>query len=588
MKRIFSSLKPYWLYVLAILALTFVQVVYCDLQLPNLMSDIISKGVASGDKAVVWESGIRMLLLTAVSVVCAIVIAFLASLVSRKVSRDLRHQVFTKVEGFSLAEFDKVGTASLITRTTNDVLQVETFLQMIFMVALAAPFTFVGAGIMAYQKDPQLSLVIYGTIPVLIVLISVVVGFGMPLLKTLQQKIDTLNRVTREALTGIRVIRAYNRTGYEEKRFEGVSRDYADTAIKINRIMGAMMPIIFLIVNSASVVIVWVAALQITNNDPAQAAATSGNFIAVIGYSMQTLFSIMMFSIVFVLLPRAVASTTRIEEVLSITPTIVDQPNPAQITSGEHGHLQFAAVSLTYEGAEEPTLCDIDFDLRPGETTTIIGSTGSGKSTIVNLMMRFYDPTKGTILLDGVDIKTLAQHDLRGRIGYVPQKAFLFEGTIKENILYGNEDATDEEVAHAAKIAQAADFIEAKPKGYDDFVAQGGTNLSGGQKQRLAIARALVRKPEVYIFDDSFSALDLETDAKLQAALKPEIAKSGATNVVIAQRVASAMSADRVIVLDEGRVDGIGTHEELLETSKVYQEIVASQITTTEGGQDVA
>jgi len=432
----------------------------------------------------------------------------------------------------------------------------------------------IGGIVMAVNKDAKLSLVIVVVIPVLVGAIAIIALKGLPLFKAMQVKLDTLNRVLRENLTGMRVIRSFNRTEHETKRFNDANVDLTNTAIKVNKIMAAMMPIMMLVMNFATIAIVWFGGIRISNGD-----MQVGSLMAFIQYAAQIMFSLIMVSVIFVIVPRASASATRINEVLNMVPEINDPAQPRQ-DNGKRGYLAFEDVTFYYPGAEQPAISNISFDASPGETTAIIGGTGSGKSTLLSLIPRFYDVGSGRVLIDGVDVRELTQEQLRAKIGFVPQKSVLFTGTIAENIRYGKEDASDEEIQHAAEIAQATEFISNMKDGFESDIAQGGSNISGGQKQRLSIARALVRDPEVYVFDDSFSALDFKTDSKLRAAMKEVTAN--ATVLLVAQRVSTVMDADRIIVLDDGGIVGIGKHRELMATCDVYREIVSSQLSEEE------
>lgn len=438
---------------------------------------------------------------------------------------------------------------------------------------------------MAVSEDAKLSLIFVVVIPVLVGAIFLIGMKGLPLFKAIQVKLDNLNRVLREHLTGIRVIRSFNRIEHENRRFTAANRDLTDTAIKVNKIMAGLMPIMMLVMNFSMIGILYYGGIRIGDGD-----LQVGSLMAFIQYAMQIMFSLIMVSMMFVLIPRASASALRINEVLDMKPEIID-PTAGDLLAtsdatkldgrdGLRGYVEFDNVSFSYPGAEQPALSGISFSARPGEITAIIGGTGSGKSTLLSMIPRFYDVIEGAVRVDGVDVREMTQEDLRSKIGYIPQKAVLFTGTINENIRYGKDDATDEEILHAAKVAQAYDFVSAMKEGFGSQIAQGGSNVSGGQKQRLSIARALVRKPEVYLFDDSFSALDFKTDAKLRAALKEETTES--TVLIVAQRVSTVMDADRIIVLDEGRVAGIGNHRELMENSEVYREIVSSQLSEEE------
>lgn len=573
MKKIAKYLKKYSLQIFFVLAFAFGQTM-ADLNLPNIMSDIVDVGIINGDTNYILKRGGIMLLVALAGGACSVILGLLAAKIAVGVSRDLRYDVFSHVEEFSLSEFNELGTSSLITRSTNDINQIQQVLVMLLRMAVAAPIMFIGALIMAISKDAPLSIIFAVAIPMVLIILGVVSNFSIPLFKSMQVKIDKINRVVREGLMGIRVVRAFNRTEYEESRFNDASKDLTDTAIKVNKIMAFMMPIMMLLFNVISVALIWFGAKRIDIGEMAV-----GDLMAFIQYSMQVMMSVVMVAMIFVMVPRAEASADRIVEVLETEPVIEDKKDTVK-AEAEKGHLQFKNVEFRYPGAEQPVLSNINFEARPGETTAIIGSTGSGKSALINLIPRFYDVESGEILVDGVNIKDMTQHDLRNKIGVVPQKAVLFSGTIADNIRYGKLDATQEEIEHAAEIAQASGFISEMKEGYESEIDQGGNNVSGGQKQRLSIARALVRKPEIYIFDDSFSALDFKTDAKLRNALKDET--KDATVIIVAQRVSTVMDADRIIVLDEGKICGIGKHKELLENCKVYKEIVLSQLSEEE------
>lgn len=579
MIKLFKQLKPYWLPVTVILLLVFLQSMG-DLYLPTLMSDIIDKGIVKMDREYIWKIGGFMLLVAGAGAICSIFASYLSAKVSMGFARGLRSRMFNHVENFTLTEFDKLGTASLITRTTNDITQVQTVLTMMLRMMVGAPMMMIGGIIMAVSEDAKLSLIFVVVIPLLVLTIAFVGTRGLPLFKAIQVKLDKLNLVLREHLVGIRVIRSFNRTEHENKRFTAANRDLTDTAIKVNKIMALLMPMMMLVMNFSMIAILYFGAIRIDNNN-----LEVGSLMAFIQYAMQIMFSLLMVSMMFVLIPRASASAVRINEVLDMQPEITDPEvkESGQDESGEpvlRGYVEFNNVAFSYPGAEQPAISNISFSARPGEVTAIIGGTGSGKSTLLSLIPRFYDVSEGEVLVDGVDVRRITQEELRAKIGYVPQKAVLFTGTVNDNIRYGKEDASDEEIRHAAEVAQALDFVSEMKEGFDSVIAQGGNNVSGGQKQRLSIARALIRKPEIYLFDDSFSALDFKTDAKLRAALKEETTES--TVIIVAQRVSTVMDADRIIVLDEGRVAGIGTHRELLESSEVYREIVSSQLSEEE------
>lgn len=582
--KLLKELKPFKLAVAMILIFVFLQSMG-DLYLPTLMSDIVDKGIVQADRSYIWEIGGFMLLVAGLGALFSVIASYLSAKVAAGFGKNVRSRMFNHVENFTLHEFDKLGTASLITRTTNDITQVQTVLTMMLRMMISAPMMMIGGIIMAVSEDAKLSLIFVVVIPVLVGAILFIGMKGLPLFKAIQVKLDTLNRVLREHLTGIRVIRSFNRIEHENRRFSAANEDLTATAIKVNKVMAGLMPIMMLVMNFSMIAILYYGGIRIGDGD-----LQVGSLMAFIQYAMQIMFSLIMVSMMFVLIPRASASAVRINEVLDMQPEIKDPGSAAlqNTASATHkdgrdtlrGFVEFDNVSFSYPGAEQPALSGISFSARPGEVTAIIGGTGSGKSTLLSMIPRFYDVVEGAVRVDGVDVRDMTQEDLRNKIGYIPQKAVLFTGTIKENIRYGKEDATDEEIIHAAKVAQAYDFVSAMKEGFDSEIAQGGNNVSGGQKQRLSIARALVRKPEVYLFDDSFSALDFKTDAKLRAALKEETTES--TVLIVAQRVSTVMDADRIIVLDEGQIAGIGNHLELMENSEVYREIVSSQLSEEE------
>ena len=572
MIKLLKRLTVYKWAVLAVLVLVFAQSM-SDLYLPTLMADIIDKGVVTGDTAYIWKIGAVMLGITGIGALAAVAASYYSSKASMGLGRDIRRQVFNHIERFSLQEFDQVGTASLITRTTNDITQVQQVVIMMLRMVVSAPIMFIGGLIMAVSKDAKLSLVIVAAMPVLVLSILLILWKGVPLFGKVQKRLDRLNLVLRENLTGIRVIRAFNRERDEQVRLTKANADLTEVSIKVNKIMAFLMPVMMLVMNLTVVGVIWFGGIRIDNG-----GMQIGDLMAFIQYVMQIMFALVMASVMFVMIPRAAVSAKRINEVLEMTPTMTDEGT--QTADREKGTLVFDRVTFRYPGAETPVLSDISFTARPGEVTAVIGGTGSGKSTLVNLIPRFYDVTEGSIRVNGVNSQDVPQEELRSKIGFVPQKALLFTGTIAENIRFGKEDATDEEVAHAAHIAQATDFIERMPDGYDARIEQGGSNVSGGQKQRLSIARALVRRPDLYVFDDSFSALDFKTDAALRKALREETRE--ATVLIVAQRVSTVIDADQIIVLDEGKVAGIGTHDELFANNAVYQEIVKSQLSEEE------
>lgn len=573
MLKLYKHLKPYTVTLIGIVILLFIQAI-ANLYLPDLMSDIVDKGVINGDNAYILKVGVYMIGVTLLGTAAMIGATYLISKVSLAFARDLRSKIFNRVESFSQADIDKVGTSSLITRTTNDVTQVQNVTVSIMKLMITAPLMMIGGVIMAINKNSKLSMVLLVSVPLIIIAISIIGKMGIPLFKSMQGKLDRINLVMRERLNGIRVIRAFNKSEFESVKFEGANGDLTSTAIRVNKITALLSPLMMLIMNLTTVALVWLGAVEINNG-----SMQVGDLMAVMQYAMQIMFSLLMMAMMFILIPRAAASAARINEVLAIEPSINDKENIREKSEGK-GMIEFKNVSFAYAGAEEPVIKDISFVTRPGEVTSIIGGTGSGKSTLVSLIPRFYDTTEGEILLNGVNIKDMTQESLREKIGFVPQKAVLFSGTIEENIRYGKEDATDEEVRHAASIAQATEFIENMEDKYKHPISQGGNNVSGGQKQRLSIARALVRKPEVYVFDDSFSALDFKTDAKLRAALKDETKESAV--IVVSQRISAVKDSDRIIVLDEGRAVGIGTHYDLIRNCDLYKEIALSQLSEEE------
>ncbi|TYT81394.1 ABC transporter ATP-binding protein [Listeria monocytogenes] len=572
MMKLMKRLKPYWLSITAVLVLTFGQVIG-QLYLPTLMSNIIDKGVVTGDTNYIWSTGMQMLLISFASVILSVIVVYLASRISMGFGKDLRDKIFTKVEDFSLQEFDKVGTSSLITRTTNDVVQIQNVLYMMMRLMVMAPIMLLGGIIMAVGRDAKLSLIFVVVLPLLLLLVVILGGKAMPMFKSLQKKMDKLNRVIREGLTGIRVVRSFNRNEDELEKFEEANADYATTAIKVNRLLSLMSPLMMLLMNLTSIAIVWIGSIFIGNGD-----MQVGDLMAFIQYAMQIMMSFMMLSAVFIMIPRAGASAERINEVLDMNAEILNPENPK--TSTPPAKLSFENVTFRYEGAEKPVIEDITFEANAGETVAIIGSTGAGKSTLINMIPRFYDVESGVVKINGIDVREMDQSSLRQKIGLVPQKAVLFTGTIASNMRYGKEDATDEEIWAALQTAQAENFVSKLANGLGSRVEQGGNNFSGGQKQRLSIARSLIRKPEIYIFDDSFSALDFKTDAKLREALKAETTE--AVTLIVAQRITSVVNSDQIIVMNEGKIAGIGTHEELKESNQIYQEIMRSQLSEEE------
>ena len=568
-----TYLRPYRVALIAIVILVAIQAL-ANLYLPSLNADIINDGVVKGDIDYILRTGAVMLAVTFGSAVCAVIGVYFAARVAMSVGRDLRRDVFRKVLSFSQAETNVFGTPSLITRNTNDVQQIQMLLVIALTIMILAPITAIGGVIMALQEDVALSATLLVIIPVMFIVIGLLLRRALPLFRAMQVKIDRINQVMRETLSGIRVIRAFVRTAHEEERFDVANRDLTETALSVTRLFALMIPTIMAIFNLSAVAIMWFGAIQVDSG-----AMQIGNLTAFIQYVMQILMSVMMATIMFVMVPRAAASAERIAAVLDTVESINDPDAPTTVEAAR-GVVEFRDVDFGYPGAEDPVLHGVSFVARPGETTAIVGGTGSGKSTLVNLLPRFYDVTGGSVSIDGIDLRDMHQEDLWGLIGIVPQRAYLFTGTVATNLRYGAPDATDEDLWRALRISQAADFVAEMEGGLGAPITQGGTNVSGGQRQRLAIARAVARRPKVYVFDDSFSALDFATDARLRAALRDET--RDATVIIVAQRVGTIMRADRIVVLDAGAVVGIGSHRELLETCETYREIVFSQLTAEE------
>lgn len=573
MLKIYKNLKGYIPHICAVLLLIFVQVL-TDLYLPTLMSDIVNDGIMQSDVGYIARTGLEMIGVAGIGIAAAVLASFIGSRVTMGLGSKLRSKIFRKVESFSQSEFDRFGASTLVTRTTNDIVQIQTVTILIINMMLRAPLTAIGGIILAYRQDRSLTLIFAVTLPVLVLVIWLIMRRAMPLFKQVQAKLDKLNRVLHENLTGIRVIRAFNRISHENERFDAANSDLTRTYITVNRIMAFLMPVLMIAMNVMQLAIIWLGANRVNTDE-----MNIGALMAFIQYAALILINFIMLSVMFIFIPRAQAAAERITEVLDVKPAINDPQAPKK-ADAEAGYVEFRNVRFAYHGAERPALDGVSFSAHPGETTAIIGGTGSGKSTLVSLIPRFYDVDGGQVLVDGVDVREMTQKDLRAKIGFVPQKAVLFTGTIHDNLRYGKDSATDEELAYAADVAQASEFIAEMKDGYDSMLAEGGLNLSGGQKQRLSIARALVRRPEIYVFDDSFSALDFKTDARLRAALKNETQNS--TVIIVAQRVGTVMNADRIIVLDDGRVAGIGTHKELMQSCNVYREIVSSQLSEEE------
>lgn len=570
MKKLLKYLKPYYKEIIIAIVLLVVQAI-SNLFLPNLNADIINNGIAKGDLSYIIRTGGIMLFFTLLLSVAAIIATYYSSKVAASFGRDLRKEMYYKVLNFSQSEIDKFGTASLITRNTNDVRQVQMLVLMMLNIIIMAPIMAIGGMIMAIKQDVVLSWSIIVIVPVIGIIVFFLLRKAVPLFKVMQIKLDNVNRVMREKLTGVRVIRAFVKDKYEEKRFDDKNQDLTSTTLKVNRLLALGMPLLMLTMNVSSVAIIWFGSIRIDSG-----FMPIGNLTAFLTYIMEILMAVMMAMVMFIMLPRAEASAERINAVLNTELIIKDPEHPIK-PKNKNGEISFSSVTFSYEGAEAPVLRNISFTAKPGETTAIIGSTGCGKSTLINLIPRFYEVTEGKIEIDGVDIKDMPLNELRNLIGLVPQTAYLFSGTIASNLKFGKEDASDEEIWKALEIAQAKDFVEKLPQKLLTSVDQGGTNFSGGQKQRIAIARAILKHPKIFLFDDSFSALDNRTDANLREALK-EITND-TTVIIVSQKVSSILGADQIIVLnDNGSVAGIGKHDELMKTCEVYREIVYSQI----------
>ena len=560
----------------AVLFMT-IQVV-SNLYLPNLTSDIVNDGIAKGDIDYIWQAGFKMLGFSLISIIAAVCNVYLAARTSQGLGQKLRSDIYRKVINFSHDEMDQVGTSSLITRTTNDVVQIQNVAMMFLRMMIMAPIMLIGASFLAYQKDAQLTSIFLVVLPIMALFIGGVMYFAVPLFKAMQKKTDRINLVFREGLTGVRVIRAFRRDKFEQERFDEANTDYTQNAKKVYSIMSVMFPAMTLIMSGTNIAITWMGGHLIANQ-----AMQVGNLLAFMTYAMQILMSFMMLSMVFVFIPRAQASAVRINEVLDLHTPIEDPATPK--TFGDQpASLAFNQVNFRYQNAEHLALENVDFQMTAGQTVAVIGGTGSGKTTLVNLIPRFYDVETGEVTVKGLNVKDVTLHDIHQQVAFVPQKANLFTGTIRENMQYGNPNATDDEIWHALEIAQSKDFVSELEGGLDSHVEQGGGNFSGGQRQRLAIARALVKKAAVYVFDDSFSALDFKTDALLRKALKEDAEIQKSVVVIVGQRVSTVADADTILVLDEGRLVGKGSHAELKANNATYQEIINSQI--REGDED--
>ncbi|HVH63901.1 MAG TPA: ABC transporter ATP-binding protein [Candidatus Dormibacteraeota bacterium] len=564
-----TYLRPYAAHVAIVVVLVLIQTI-ANLYLPNLNADIINNGVSKGDVPYIWRTGIQMLGITLGVGLLAIIGVYWASRASQSVGRDLRADVFSRVQTFSAQEMNRLGTASLITRNTNDVQQIQLFMQIALTMMVMAPVMAVGGVIMALREDVQLSGLLIIDLPLLAAIIAFMMVKGVPLFRAVQVKIDRINQVLREQITGVRVIRAFIRVPSEQRRFEVANADLTDTQLRVNRIFVIALPAPMALMNLTTLAVLWFGGHLVDSGQ-----MPIGNMTAFLQYIMQILMSVMMATAMVILVPRAEASAGRILEVIRTNPALQDPAIPVEPAQAS-GTVEFRNVTFGYAASEKPVLHDVSFVLKPGETTAIIGGTGSGKTTVLNLIPRFFDITSGAILIDGVDVRDRSREALWSRLGLVPQRAYLFSGTVASNLRFGNEEATDEELWQALKVAQASDFVSEMSGGLQAPIDQGGTNVSGGQRQRLAIARAIVKRPAIYLFDDCFSALDAGTDSRLRAALRSET--KDATVLIVAQRVSTVMHADRIIVVDEGRIVGMGTHDDLLETSSEYREIVESQL----------
>ena len=568
-----TYLRPYRKSVALVLFLLLIQAI-ANLYLPKLNADLINNGVVKGDVSYIWKIGAIMLGASALIMGASILLAYLSAKVAMSFGRDLRGAVFSTVETFSAKELNQFGAPSLITRNTNDVQQVQMVLFMGLTMMVAAPITGIGAGIMAVRTNGKLSTLILVAVPIMAILIGTLLRRIVPLFRVMQVKIDRINLVLREQIGGVRVIRAFVKTDFEEARFAATSGDLMNTTLSVTRTFAVMFPSLMLLLNLSSVAVIWFGAKLVDSG-----SMPIGNLTAFLAYIMQILFSVMMAVMMSLMIPRAAASAERIQEVLQTQSSVVDTSDP-KIPVERRGLIEFCDVEFRYPGAEVPVLSGVSFTAEPGKVTAIVGSTGSGKSTLLNLIPRFIDVSSGTIKLDGLDIREQSLEGIWSGIGLVPQRSFLFGGSVAENLRYGDANATDEQLWAALEIAQAADFIKETPEGLEARVAQGGTNFSGGQRQRLSIARAIVKRPQIYILDDSFSALDYATDANLRASLGESAAN--ATVLLVAQRVSTILNADQIIVLDEGKIVGIGKHHDLMKACATYREIVLSQLSPEE------
>ena len=573
MRTVLKYYKRYVPLIILSLAFLFGQAM-CELALPGYMSDIINNGIVMSDMDYIWRTGIIMIAVSCGSVICSIMGSFMAARIAAGSSRRIRRELFRKVTDFSAAELEEFSTASLITRSTNDVQMVQQATVMILRLACFAPIMGIGAMIRALNTSVSLSWTVGIALAAIVCIMLIAFFLVFPKFKVLQEKLDRLNLIMKERLEGMLVIRAFTTEKKEEGRFDDANRDLTKINIFVNRAMSFMMPALMFVMNAVSILIIWAGAHLVEAQD-----LMIGDMLAYLQYAMHVIMSFLYITMMFIMIPRAAVSAQRIGKVLDVDPAIKDSSDPKKIEKPA-GKVEFRNVSFAYPDADEKTLDDIYFTAEPGKVTAIIGSTGSGKSTLLNLIPRFYDTTEGAVLVDGVDVKDMLQSDLRDMIGYVPQKGLLFSGTIASNLRYGREEASDEEIEEAAQTAQAMEFINDKEDGFDEEVSQGGTNVSGGQKRRLSIARALVKNAKIYLFDDSFSALDFKTDKALRKALREKVGDS--TIIIVAQRINTVLDAEQIIVMDEGRMAGIGTHEQLMQTCSVYKEIALSQLSEEE------
>lgn len=572
---IFKYLKPYTIPILISMILIFVQTLL-NLDLPNLMSDIVDKGVINQDMNKVYSYGLKMLLVTLIACVANIFASYIASKVSAGFAKNLRNAMFEKVESYSLNEFNKIQTSSLITRTTNDVTQIQNLTLMMIRMMIQAPLMCIGCIILAVSKNLKLSIMFTVVIPIILILTVLLARYIVPLFTKIQKYTDRLNQIVREKLTGVRVIRAFSKEKYEAKRYDKANKNIYDITLKAGYTMSLLMPLLLFFVDISAAAVIWFGSHLVNSNE-----MEIGDMMAFMQYSVQVLFSIMMVAVLFILIPRAIVSAKRINEVLRLDSSVKDNGKTLKIEDfPKPGEIEFKDVSFAYNQSDEPVLKNINFRIRKGQNFAIIGGTGSGKTTILNLILRFYDATSGSIYISGKNIKDMSLDSLREMIGFVPQKINLFSGTIAQNLRFGKQDATDQEIIEALKIAQAYDFVSKLDDGINAKVSQGGTNFSGGQKQRLSIARAIIKKPQIYIFDDSFSALDFATDSKLRKALSTKL--KGVTTITVAQRVSTILNSDLIIFIDEGKIIAEGTHHELLNSCESYRQIVMSQITLKE------